>query len=312
MKRIVIWSVFGSLVLLGSSCGSSTTGSQIPLIEPPVSAATPSGLAGSRRSRSLDVAEIQTRFFADGPTKVRSLLLSIDSRISEINTRSSESTRACLSNTAVQQDFTIFGESVTGYFQCYDLFSATAGMMFGKKDGVWYLYQNGGQARSFASVREVTGQTGKYIVEAYVSVGQGNAADSTSCGSSWYGCSYGVIHLKANSSDSTFEMTVAGSGMGFCGAQLRSDGTNLYVNGSTGSYTGAWSCAAAANNCVLAANTSSAGSCATADDFTLESLGINGQSTFGDGVTADGSDTDHVHFGTSIANMSTISGVTAF
>jgi hypothetical protein len=312
MKRIVTWSVFSTLALLGSSCGSSTTGNTIPLVEPPVSAATPSGLSGSRRSRALNVSEIQTRFFSAGPTKIQTLMSSIDSRISEINTRIGQSTRACLSNTAVAQNFTIFGETVTGYFQCYDLFSATAGMMFGKKDGVWYLYQNGGAARSFASVREVTGQTGKYIVEAYVSVGQGNSTDSTSCGSSWFGCSYGVIHLKANSADSTFEMTVAGTGMGFCGAQLRSDGTNLYVNGSTGNYNGSWSCASADTNCVLAANSGSAGSCATADDFTLTSLGITGQSTFGTGVTANGSDTDSVHFGTSVANMSTISGVTAF
>jgi hypothetical protein len=321
MKKILFSLLLSVLGLIVIRCGSGTNAG-IPEVEPPVTAATPSGFTSTRRLgsvvgfRTADIDEVQSRFFSAGPTKISSLLDGIDSRISEINTRSGESTRACLSATAVQQDYTILGSSVSAFFQCYDVFSdSTGGMLFGKKDDTWYLYQNSGQVRSLAIVTPVTGQSGKYDVEAWMGVGQANATSST-CSSNWYGCSYGVIHLKANSAESTMEMTVAGTGFGYCGAHLKSDGTNLYVVGSAGQTSNgtSWTCASSDNVCTLANDTSSAGTCTTIDsnDFTLTTLGVTGQSGVGTGVTLNGTSTDSVHFGPAVSELSTISGVAAF
>ncbi len=312
MKLQLILSVSFALVLTIIRCSGSGSSAGVPLVEPPVTAATPSGLTSRR---VLDISEVASRFFADGPTEIQALLDGLDTRITEINSRSSESDRACLANTPVQQDYTIMGEAVTAHFQCYEILSATGGMAFGQKDGIWYLYQNVGQGRSLAKIAPVSGQDGKYEVDAWMSVGQGNAADSGTCSSNWYGCSYGVIRLNANSADNSFEMTVAGTGFGYCGAHLKSEGTNLYVSGSAGQTNGVtWTCAAADTVCTLASDTGTAGSCGSIDtnDFALTSLGVTGESNVGTGITLNGNTNDSVHFGPSVDDLDNISGVTAF
>jgi len=318
MKLSLISVALMSVVTILISCSDSNSGGAgMPLIEPPVTAATPNGLkARSDGARTLPIADVKSRFFAAGPTYITNLLQSIDTRISEINTRSSETARTCLSATPVAYNLTINGETLTGYFQCYDLFEAgVSGMLFGQKDGVWYLYQNVGQGRSYAVVSPVEGQTGKYQIKAWMSVGQLNAT-GTGCSSNWYGCSYGSIRLEANSYTNTFEMSVAGTGFGFCGAHLKSDGTNLYVVGSAGATSDGttWTCAASDSVCTLAADTDTAGTCTSVndDDFVFDTLGITGESTVGTGITTDGTGTDSVHFGPSATEMAAIEGVSAF
>ena len=52
------------------------------------------------------------------------------------------------------------------------------------------------------------------------------------CGS-FDGCSYTAIAIHANSATGEFEMSVAGIGVGVCGAQLRSDGASRHSCPST-------------------------------------------------------------------------------
>jgi hypothetical protein len=73
--------------------------------------------------------------------------------------------------------------------------------------------------------------TQAYAVHAWIGVGENNGAGG--CGTSWDDCSYGTIELRANPVTASFEMTVAGVGFGYCGAQLVSDGTNVFFTGST-------------------------------------------------------------------------------
>jgi hypothetical protein len=319
-KSLLVTLACGTLVACGKDRGA---GAGIPLVEPPVAEATPSGLTAASLLSSyslfaLDLTEVKSRFFSTSPTEVSNLLAGIDSRLTEINTRSAETARACLSATPVEDTLTIFGESVTAKFQCYDVFGDnTGGMMFGKDGSTWYLYQNSGAMRSLVKVTPVEGSTDDYLVDAWMSVGQNNASSSSCNGGTWYGCSYGVIRLRAESAAKTFEMTVAGSGFGYTGAHLKSDGTKLYVKGaaSGGTSNGStWSYTAADTTCVKASDLSAESDCSaiSGSNLSLTTLGVTGHTDFGTGITLNGTTSDSVHFGRSVEELSTLSGVSAF
>ncbi|MGZ3773291.1 MAG: hypothetical protein ACXVCY_05885 [Pseudobdellovibrionaceae bacterium] len=305
-----------------ASCAKSTDSSSsagIPAIQPPVAKATPVGLKGTSimshgngevGTMSLSYTELQQRFYGAGPTKIDNLLSAVDTRMADINSRSTQGKHTCLDATAVQYSLSIFGTNQTAYFQCYDIMSdGTGGVLFGKKDNVWYLYQNIGAGHSFAVVTPVASSSGDYVVEAWFSVGIGNTPN-------WYSGSYGVIHLKADSSTKNLEMAVAGTGFGYCGAQLKTDGTNLFVKGSSGGGTSdgsTWTCQAADTVCKLASDLTQAGTCSSIDNttFQLTALGTT-SSTYGSGTILDGTSTDDIHFGPSVTAMSAISGVASF
>jgi hypothetical protein len=83
--------------------------------------------------------------------------------------------------------------------------------------------------------------------------------------------SYGAIELTADESTRAFEMVVAGTGLGYCGAQLKSDGTSVYFAGS--SDMGA-TCNAAESTCGAASDVTMPGTCsASTTSFALPSLG---------------------------------------
>jgi hypothetical protein len=111
---------------------------------------------------------------------------------------------------------------------------------------------------------------GAYVVKAWSGVGYLNAGG---CGnkSGFDDCSYGVIEIQADSSQRTFEMAVAGIGFGYCGAQLKSDGTTVYGIGSPDMGT---TCAAADTFCVAASDVTTAGVCdPSIMTFALPALG---------------------------------------
>ena len=257
----------------------------LPLVTPPVRAATPPGLqpappASKAQRPNLSSSDFKSRFFAAGPTSIFNILGAIDDRISGINRMIETSPPTCLGEAPVAYAIAPFGQSVTMYVQCYDTVGsaqpADPGLLqFGRKDGITYLYQAIGQGEVAAIVTPVVadgGSAGDARVEAWISVGTLNAA--TSCGghSNWDGCSYGVIHLWADSATQSFEMTVAGIGFGYCGAQLRSDGTNVYAAGSTDMGT---TCNATDTLCVAASDVMTPGLCAASavSAFTLPGLG---------------------------------------
>jgi hypothetical protein len=247
----------------------------LPLLSPPVKAATPAGLlSGSSLSLTLSSTDFQSRFFTEGPTAIFSILADIDSRIAGMNSRGSANKPACLSQAPVSYSIEAFGETIPFYVQCYEQLGATTDpadpklVQFAVVDGVTYLYQAVGQSHAAAIVTPIAGTTAQYKVQVWMGVGYLNAS---SCGETgqFDGCSYGVIHIEANSSDQTFEMAVAGIGFGYCGAQLKSDGTNIYAKASADGE----SCEAPDTLCVSAANLGTVGECSAIDAFSLPALG---------------------------------------
>jgi len=309
-------------VTLSGCSKSSATGIGLPELTPPVKAAAPAGLQSRNLLRSpadltLDAAEFKSRFFAAGPTYIFDILTGIDSRITEINTRSASSTAACLTQSPVEYTITPWGQTVTMYGQCYEILSgATAQdpklIQFGVKDGVTYLYVAVGAAWVAAKATLVTGSTTDYTVDAWMGVGYTNQG-GTCGGGTWDGCSYGVLQIKADSQASTFEMAVSGLGFGFCGAQLKSDGTNVYGTGSTDM--GA-TCNSVDTLCKLASDMTTAGDCTALTTFDIPAMGrvaatssgatgtipaTWGASTYpaspSPAVTLDGTSTDSMYFG---------------
>lgn len=173
------------------------------------------------------------------------------------------------------------------------------------------------------------GTPAAYTVHAWSGIGFTNA---TSCGdmSGFDDCSYGVIELSADPGSQTFEMSVAGIGFGYCGAQIKSNGSVVYGAGSIDMGT---TCDAIGTLCIEASDLSTAGTCdASVMSFALPALGrvtsmgpnaagpgnprdagaVWAASAYpggsGDTIVLDGTNTDSLRFGPTAPSA----GVTAF
>ena len=293
-------------VCLVTACTNNPA--DLPLITPPVRAATPAGLGGMTRARlaapvdgTLSADDIRDRFFMPGPTEVFQILQSVDDRIGEVN--GATGAHACLDQTPVPYTLSVFGETVAFQAQCYRTFDESSGppgfMQFGSDaDGTTYLYVTGGATRLAA---RVAGDT----VDLWYGVGYTNAM----CGNGAFdGCSYGVTQIEAQPASRAFEMAVAGIGVGYCGVQLRSDGTLMYGEGSTDM--GA-TCDDVASLCANASDLSTATACAGVSTFVLPPLGReagSGSHAFGASlypatptIVLDGTSTDSLGFGPAAA-----------
>jgi len=268
-KIILIVSVVG-VVCVGLAVGLSVSflrkgGITLPYVRPPVAATIPSAYKSSSGfgSLSLSTDDIQSRFFPStgGPTSLNDILAEIDGRLAGLNGQMKN--QACLTQANVEYTISTWGQTTTFYAQCYSQWSDGTGFVqFGVKDGKTYLYQYGGQSRSAAIVTPINGST-TFTVDAWLSVGVLN--------NPWDTMSYGVIQLRADPSLAIFEMSVAGTGFGYCGAQLISNATELYVIGSTDM---GETCVTTDSACVLATDTSVASNCDyLTSQITLPALG---------------------------------------
>ena len=291
--------------------GPGSDGGMGPGLTPGPGPGSEGGMA-PRSGASLDARDIKSRFFSAGPTNIFSILGEIDARINEINGRSQGKDVPCLSQTPVLYTLTPFGESVPFYAQCVSRVSTptparAAFVQFGQKDGITYLYEAIG-AESIGARVAAVGASGQYAVDAWMAVGYDNA---TGCGNGtgFDDCSYGVMALKADSSHLTFELSVAGIGFGYCGAQLKSDGATVYLKGSGDM--GA-TCNESASLCVSASDVATPVMC-TSSSFALPALGraatsgpngVWGSSKYpgvgSDAVILDGTSTDSLGFGPSV------------
>ena len=204
------------------------------------------------------------------------------------------------------------GQPVTMYAQCYESLGTSAPgdpafIEFGQNGGSTYYYSAIGQSWMAAIVTPLAaasdagadaadpaneqasadaGSTPAYGVQAWSGVGYLNAA---TCGnmSGYDDCSYGVIDLLADPTTQTFEISVAGIGFGYCGAQLKSDGTSVF---GTGSVDMASTCSAPETLCVAASDVTTPATCdASVTAFTLPALGRTssvGPNAGGPGVDA--------------------------
>jgi hypothetical protein len=304
----------GLLMVVVSGCASSGgVPVDLPLIVPPVRAATPAGFsaaAAAARLAELDggiaATDFRDRFFnpAGGPTEVFDILAGVDMRLAEINTSSTDAAHPCLEATPTEYTLEPFGQTVAFVAQCYRQFSGGSGpaafMQFGKRDQTTYLYITGGAAR--VAARVVADDQNAPVVDVWYGVGYTNAT----CGSdhTFDGCSYAVTQIHADSATHAFEMTVAGIGVGFCGIQVRSDGASIFGRGSPDM---GMTCNDAANLCVSASDLAMPGSCDALQAVGIPALGRRagagahqfGASHYPDvpNITLDGTATDSLHFG---------------
>ena len=310
------------LIIAGCASPAGTTGpsADLPLIEPPVHAAAPSGFAGGRSAHhlaldaTLSASDFRDRFFnpAGGPTDVYRILSDVDARLTEVNAAGDA---PCLADAPVAYSHAPFGQSVTFAAQCYRMLgtsSPAAFMQFGRMDDATYLYVTGGAARVAA---RVTGTTDAPIVDVWYGVGYTNG----SCGGgSFDGCSYGVTQIHAEPATQAFEMSVAGVGVGYCGAQVHADGASIYGVGSTDM--GA-TCNAPATLCVDGTDLASPGACDALSTFSIPALGRAagaGAHVFGaslypatPNITLDGTPTDSLGFGPADAPTTGVADFTA-
>jgi hypothetical protein len=228
----------------GDDDGSGGGGTRLPLVTPPVRQAAPAALdrqlgASPRRldkALSLDVGDVRQRFFRAGPTNIYQLLTTLDERIAEINSRSASSGAGCLTQSPVAYDIDPFGRTFTFYAQCYESRGSAADFLaWGQQGGTTFLYIAEGAMHIAARLTPQTGGgdggTPVYAVDAWIGVGYNNAGE---CGDKlgFDSCSYGAIELHADAATRAFELAVAGVGFGYCGAQLQSDGSQIYALGS--------------------------------------------------------------------------------
>jgi hypothetical protein len=300
--------------LLATTIGCAASGPAIdlPLISPPVRAATPAGLraAAARRidagaDAMLRASELRERFFSgSGPTDLMTILGSIDQRLVEVN--GDDRHAECLDQPPVAYTIAPAGHDVELVAQCYRRFSGAmpgdaAFLQFGERDGKTSLYVAVGAARLAAIISPIDGST-DHVVDAWYGVGYTNASGCGSTGT-FDDCSYAITELHANPATRTFEMAVAGIGVGFCGVQFASDGTVLSGVGSTDMGS---TCNPAATLCVSADDLDTPATCG-APSYALPALGrragagahVFGASGYPDepNITLDGTTSDSLYFG---------------
>lgn len=260
--------------------GSGSLNVTLPLITPPVRAAAPIGLKGLSSgsaflhkskftAQSIDPTAIKDRFFnGSGPTDLFGILQAVDDRIAGINDRID--IFPCMNDTLVPYNLSAWVPTPQFYAQCSEgnatFFTQWA---LDTDNGIFYVLVNGGDGIVAAQAfQDLT--TGAVINESiWFSVGTKNRNGS-----------HAVVQIVAHPKEKAFEMSVAGAGIGFCGAQLMANAT---VMNFTGSVDMGATCVAADTNCVLSLDLTSVGTSACIDvsDFTLPALGRQNYSTFG-------------------------------
>eukprot|EP00300_Choanocystis_sp_HF-7_P022149 c21303_g1_i1.p1 GENE.c21303_g1_i1~~c21303_g1_i1.p1 ORF type:complete len:329 (-),score=55.51 c21303_g1_i1:84-1070(-) len=249
---------------------SKNTDKNLPFIVPPVEAACPPGLKNN--AKSLDTSVIKDRFFnpTGGPSNLFDILQNVDNRIQGINDRIQQF--PCLGTaTPVSFDLNIWPSGTETFFaQCSETFGPGPSFdQFGIVGENFYIYENGGEVMVAAKLHRdpVTGVTDR--VDVWYSVGLINL-----------GGSHGVVQIVALplATPPVFEMSVAGAGLGFCGAQLRADDQTIFAIGSEDTP----SCGDIDTTCCSATNVgvaSTACNGTTDSGFTLPAFGRRSYST---------------------------------
>jgi len=238
------------------------SGVALPYVTPPVKQACPPALkSGNSRRLQLDPQSVRDRFFDSegGPTNLFDILEGVDQRIQGINSRLSQF--GCInSTTPVSYVLNTWSFQETFLAQCSEMWEGGNGFdQFALVDDVFYVYVRGGDG--IVAAKMVLNSTGgAQEVDVWFTVGVINRDGS-----------HGVGQLKALPNDNVFELSVAGSGLGFCGAQLKSaDGL---VN-CTGSSDMGETCMATDSVCTAASNITEYETCTgEVNMFTLPALG---------------------------------------
>ncbi len=253
----------GGVLTPSSSSASDNTATlnSLPPVKPPVQASAPRALDATKTKRrghllALNVSEIIDRFFnpAGGPANLYDLLDNVDGRIREVNTRWSLFASCINSTTHVNVTLANWTGGVVLKASCADQWASlnnfTGFIIFSRTATndthyVFDIYERGPETAIAARssyhavlINETTREIANLTVdrvELWYSVGLSSS-----------NFSHGVVHLLAQPAEGVFEMAVAGSGLGFCGAHLRAEGSVLF---STGSLDNGVTCAATDTLC---------------------------------------------------------------
>jgi len=292
-------------------------GLNLPLLLPALQAVAPKDFGGTGGALSgqswsgglkpatLSSSDVKSRFFSDGPTDIFRIVAASDDRVKGINGFSEARPRSsCFDQPSVTGNITPWGQTVEFKYQCFQkIGSGTDFIQFGVVDDKTYLYVDVGAGTLAAIAVSHPLADGGVALESNIWMEVGRTADFG------HG-SYGVIQVYMNELTGAFEMSVAGLGFGFCGAQLRSDGKSTYATGSPDM--GA-TCQPTDSVCGKNDDMTMAGVCDAIKTFTLPALGRIATTTPTDGaqgasaypggtdnvVKLDGTATDHTHFGPS-------------
>jgi len=208
------------------------------------------------------------------PTNLFRMLSDVDSRIQSINDRWSQFS-ACMASTPVAYSLgtSSWASSPTFYAQCSELWSSPVGGFdqWAQVGSTTYLYVRGGDG-IVAAEMVGNGTFGNIqTVTIWYSVGVAELDRSN--------VSHCVAMVYAEPNTPIFELSTGGSNIGYCGVQLKSDGTLLNVTGSAEFGPG---CSSSDTSCTLANSITTPASCfGGVNAFSLPALGRKAYGTHG-------------------------------
>jgi hypothetical protein len=263
--------------------GTETIIIVLPLVTPPVAGAAPTvfvinintqnaprfkTLGKKFAVQAIDPQTVIDRFFNPdgGPSNLFGILKSVDEQIKGINPQLKTQFKVCMNTTATAYTLSTWGVNTTFYAQCSlggtDSTEA-APLPFTQwaiKNKNYYLYNRGSEASVAAIIFNYNATGGPDLVHVWYSVGETNRNGS-----------HGVVEILARPRTAIFEMTAAGGGLGFCGAQIKSDNTTLNI---TGSQDMGATCQSQETLCVSAQDIHTTKTCTAASNtFTLRAIG---------------------------------------
>lgn len=271
----------------------------LPYVTPPVAQAAPTvfvisintqshpgkfaTLAKRFRVQSLNPQTVIDRFFnpTGGPSNLFGILKQIDGRVQGINSRLGTQFAACMASAATPYVISTWGLNTTFYAQCSETWSGPQGQtttegfdQWGVHGGNFYLFEGGGESHVAAILYNFNQTGGPDLVHAWYSVGCINRNGS-----------HGVVEILARPKDGIFEMTAAGGGLGFCGAQIKSNNHTMNVTGSEDMGT----CGSVETVCVSAQDISQTTTCTgDVNTFQLRPIGRTAYSIVGSGCRLQG------------------------
>ena len=260
-----------TMVTLGACASSSGDGLDAPAVTPPLEAALPASLksaaglnAARAKVRSLNAtatqittctttgepsdttgftdpeklaSNIYCRLFAAGPIEVLTLTESVDGRLDEIETRTSEERPACMDVDVVDKssDFAFPGQQVEAFtqkFQCRDELDSSHVLSFGNDGNDWWVLdsqQNSGASATSQGQSQAwkitTDDDGAVLTEeGYITLSP-LVSNGTLAGSAL------LMHALVDSAAGTVELAGAGESIGFCAFHLKTSSTHIYVAG---------------------------------------------------------------------------------
>jgi hypothetical protein len=195
---------------------------------------------------------VQERLYTMGPTEILRILSEVDGRTSTLDTRASQ--HPCLTTTPVSRTYALpGGQTFTVKLQCREEFGGPGSvgggwLAFGfdaalEGDGDGGATDDGGVASDGGALGTEGGGNSFYLIEGQ-SGGMGSAYHfdrTTGNVEGWIAVadssvptgSQVLMHMATDKAAGTFELALAGSGVGFCSAHLKTGAGFLFIDGKT-------------------------------------------------------------------------------